>query len=85
MNTFGGGGFLGYDGTLSHETVNQHHLIKLFREHAARFAHELDAAMGHHTLYSASEEDRLTVHQTLSAMIGSAAVRYEEWEGVDPQ
>ena len=47
-NTFHNGGFLGYDGTLTHEPVNQHHLIKFFREHAARFAHQLDAAMGHH-------------------------------------
>ena len=79
------GGFLDYDGSLSHEAVNQHYQVKNFRAHAARFAHELDAAMGHHTLASASEDDRLTVHRTLAAMIGSAERRYKEWELVDEQ
>ena len=41
--------------------------------------------MGHHTLQSAEESDRLTVHRTLSAMIGSAARRYDEWDLVDPE
>ena len=42
-----------------------------FSAHAARFAHQLDAAMGHHTLTSADERDSLIVLQTLSDMIGS--------------
>ena len=34
--------------------------------------------MGHHSVYSATRKsDRLTVHRTLSAMIGSAARRYD--------
>ena len=85
ISGFRDGGFFDYDGTLTKNPVNQHYLIKLFREHAARFAHELDAAMGHHTLYSAEESDRLIVHRTLAAMIGNAAVRYEEWEAVNPE
>ena len=60
-------------------------VTELFRAHAARFAHQLDDAMGHHTLQSAEESDRLTVHRTLSAMIGSAARRYDEWDLVDPE
>ena len=78
-------GYLGYDGTRSTDPVNQITYLLPFREHAARFAHQLDAAMGHHTLYSAEENDRLTTLQTLSAMIGSAWRRYDEWALVDPE
>ena len=53
-------------------------------EHAGRFAHQLDAAMGHHTLSSASEADRITVFRTLSVLIGAAMKRYAEWASVDP-
>ena len=56
-----------------------------YREHAARFAHQLDAALGHHTLASADEIDRLTVWNTLRAMIGVAARKYSEWEKIDPE
>ena len=82
-----GRGFLNYDGTLSYldNPPNQHYQIQLFREHAARAAHQLNAAMGFDVLTSASEEDRLTVKQVLSAMIGVAARRYATWEKVDPQ
>ena len=65
--------------------VNQFYDLNPYKAHAARFAHELDAVMGHHTLASAEEADRLTVHQTLSAIIGSAARRYAEWEAIDPE
>ena len=41
--------------------------------------------MGHHSLLGATEEDRLTVFQTIRDMIGSAWRRYEEWRLVDPQ
>ena len=58
---------------------------ELFRAHAGRFAHQLDAAMGHHTMQAATENDRLTVHRTLAAMIGVAARRYAEWELIDPE
>ena len=50
------GGFLTYDGGMTFDPVNQYFLLNPFREHAARFAHQLDAAMGHHSLSSASEE-----------------------------
>ena len=82
-----GDGFLHYDGTVSylHSPPNQHYQLSLFRAHAARFAHQLDAAMGHHSLQRAEESDRLTVHRTLSAMIGSAARRYDQWELEDPE
>ena len=49
-------GFLNYDGTMSPLYVdppNQHYQLQLFRAHAARFAHQLDAAMGHHSLQAA--------------------------------
>ena len=62
-----------YDGSLTHdEPVNQVPLLLDFRSHAATFAHQLDDAMGHHSLTSSSEEDRLTTFQVLSAMLGSA-------------
>ena len=41
--------------------------------------------MGHHTLASADERDRLAVWNTMTAMIGSAARRYAEWNEIDPQ
>ena len=77
--------FLGYDGTLGLEAVNQFYLLNQYRAHAARYAHQLDAALGHHSLQGASEEDRLVVFQSLSAMIGVAAMKYEEWSEVDPE
>ena len=78
------GWFLNYDGTLSETPVNQTPYLDEFQGHAATFAHQLDAAMGHHSLQSAEEEDRLTTLQTLSAMIGSAWIRYRTWEAIDP-
>ena len=78
-------GFLAYDGvhvirgpqTSISQVIN-------FRAHAARFAHQLQASMGHHDLASLSEEARLTIHQTLSRMIGAAARRYQKWYEVSP-
>ena len=81
LHTFGKG-FLAYDGTYSFDPVNHFYTVP-FRAHAARFAHELDAAMGHHKLKSADERDSLITHQTISAMIGSAARRYQEWDAID--
>ena len=78
-------GFLAYDGALTFDPVNQFFHLNAFREHAARFAHQLDAAMGHHTLASADERDRLAVWNTMTAMIGSAARRYAEWNEIDPE
>ena len=69
---------------MSTDPVNQFFYSYAFKQHAARFAHELDAAMGHHTLASADERDRLAVWNTMTAMIGSAARRYAEWEAIDP-
>ena len=78
-------GFLGYDGVLSFEAVNQWFLLNQFREHASRFAHQLDDALGHHSLASSSEEDRMVTFQTLSSMIGSGWMRYKIWAGTDPE
>ena len=64
------------------EPVNQWPQVWGFRAHAARFAHQLQVSMGHHTLSSMSEEDRLTIHQTLSRMIGAASRRYQQWADV---
>ena len=77
-------GFLHYDGTVSNDPANQYFDLLNFRGHAARFAHQLDDAMGHHSLTSMSEEDRLVILQTLSAMLGSAERRYRIWDAVDP-
>ena len=60
-------------------------MLEQFYGHAARFAHQLDSALGHHSLQSATEEDRMTVLHTLSAMIGSATRRYKVWEATDPE
>ena len=78
-------GFLAYDGSLTFDPVNQFFHLNAFSEHAARFAHQLDAAMGHHTLASADERDRLAVWNTMTAMIGSAARRYAVWNEIDPE
>ena len=78
-------GFLAYDGSLSLEPVNQLTYLNPYKSHAARAAHQLNIAMGSHTFLSADERDRLIVHQTLSAFIGSAARRYLEWGAIDPE
>ena len=77
--------FLGYDGSLTIEPVNQYFALNQYRAHAARFAHQLDDAMGHHSLQSATEEDRLAVYHALVFMIGVAAQKYLVWDAVDPE
>ena len=66
------------------DPVNQIPDLAEWRGHAATAAHQLDAAMGHHSLRSATEENRLTVFNTFSYMLGSAERRYKEWEAIDP-
>ena len=66
------------------DPVNPVPYLLPYRSHAARFAHQLDDAMGHHTLQSATEEDRLTVYHALVFMIGVAARKYQEWGGRRP-
>ena len=78
-------GFLGYDGVLSFDPVTQYFELNAFREHAARFAHQLDASMGHHTLASADERDRLATYNTLADLIGNAWRKFQEWDDLDPQ
>ena len=80
------GGYLGYDGSLTHdEPVNQVPLLFDFRSHAATFAHQLDDAMGHHSLTSSSEEDRLTTFQSVIRHAGQClARRYKVWAAIDP-
>ena len=77
--------YLYYDGSLKTEPVNQMTYIAPYRAHAARFAHELDAALGHATMQDAEEVDRRIVRQTISAMIGSAERKYAAWEDIDPE
>ena len=77
--------FLAYDGTLTTEAVNQFYLLNQYRAHAARYAHQLDVTMGYNSLKSADEWKRLTVYQTISAMIGVAESKYKIWEAVDPE
>ena len=77
-------GFLAYDGTISLEPVNQYFELNPFRAHAARFAHQLDASMGHHTLASADERDRLATYNTLADLIGNAWRKFQEWDDIDP-
>ena len=67
------------------EPVNQVPEVASFREHASRFAHQLDDALGHHSLTSASEEDRMVTYQTLSSMLGSGWRRYKIWDATAPQ
>ena len=67
------------------EAVNQVPEVSKFREHAARFAHQLDAAMGHHTLAAAEERDRLATYNTLADLIGNAWRKFQEWYDIDPQ
>ena len=81
----GTNGFLHYDGSLSFDPANQYFDVKNFREHAARFAHQLDASMGHHTLASADERDRLTTYNALADLIGNAWRRFQEWDDIDPE
>ena len=78
-------GFLAYDGSLSFDPVNQYFELNAFREHAARFAHQLDASMGHHTLASADERDRLATYNTLADLIGNAWRKFQEWDDIDSQ
>ena len=41
--------------------------------------------MGHHTLYSAEESDRLIVLNTLADLIGNGWRRFQEWDVIDPE
>ena len=67
------------------EAVNQYFELNAFREHAARFAHQLDSAMGHHTLASADERDRLATYNTLADLIGNAWRKFQEWDDIEPE
>ena len=82
-----GNGFLNYDGTMADldNPPNQHYQLQNYRAHAARFAHQLDAAKGLDSVSSADEWKWETTRNTLSVLIGTAAKRYAEWEAVDPE
>ena len=77
--------YLDYDGSLTTEPVNQIPYLQDFRGHAARFMHQLDATIGHHSLQAAEENDRETIRQTIRDMIGAAWLKYNVWEVVDPE
>ena len=77
--------FLNYDGLFSSEPVNQIFYTNTFRAHAARYAQHLNATLNFDVLKSADEWKRLTVKQTLSAMLGIAAKRYDKWDEDDPE
>ena len=84
--TLSRGRYLGYDGVGQYASpVNQLPYLDEYQGHASRFAHQLDAALGHHSLYAAEEADRMVTLQTLSSMIGSAWIRYGIWEAIDPE
>ena len=78
-------GYMDYDGSTGPEPVNQIPYLQAFRTHAARFAHQLDAGMGVHTLLSAEERDRLIILNANTDLIGNAWHRYEAWKAVDPE
>ena len=78
-------GFLAYDGSLTYDAVTQHFKLLRYREHASRFAHQLDASHGFESTQSAAEEDRLITHQVLSDMLGVGWKRYKEWGVVDSE
>ena len=77
--------YLDYDGSVGPEPVNQIPYLQDFRGHAARFMHQLDATIGHHSLQAAEENDRETIRQTIRDMIGAAWLKYNVWEVVDPE
>ena len=80
-----GKGYMDYDGSMSFDPVNPKGYLVDFQAHAATFSHQLDASMGHHSLQSAEESDRLTIFNALRYMLGSAWRRYGEWLLVDPE
>ena len=78
-------GFLNYDGTPSHEPVNQFYYTHNYRAHAARYAQHLNAGLNFDALASADEWKKLVVKQTFSSMLGSANIRYTKWDEDDPE
>ena len=80
-----GDAFLAYDGSLTFDPVNHLTYLNPFKAHAARYAQQLNATLNFDVLASADAADRLIVKQTLSAMLGSAARRYAQWEAIDPE
>ena len=77
--------YLDYDGSLSLLPVNQIPWLRLFKGHAARLMHQLDATIGHHSLQAAEEVDRETIRQTIRDMIGAAWIKYQVWAVIDPE
>ena len=77
-------GFLGYDGSMSLEPVNQMYDIVRYREHAARYAQQLNVSLSTELFTDALPADKLIVKQVMQALIGSSARRYAVWETVDP-
>ena len=77
--------YLDYDGSLTTEPVNQIPYLQEFQSHAARFAHQLDAAMGLHSIQSMEKEDRDALFELFHDGIASGTRRYAEWETIDPE
>ena len=67
------------------DPVNQVPYLQLFKGHAARFMHQLDATIGHHSLQAAEEDDRDAIRQTIRDMIGAAWIKYQMWAVIDPE
>ena len=66
-------------------STKSHALPRLFKAHAARLMHQLDATIGHHSLQAAEEVDRETIRQTIRDMIGAAWIKYQVWAVIDPE
>ena len=76
--------YLDYDGSLTINPVNQIPYTNHFFERISTFAHDLDDAMGHWTLQSATEEDRMAAYNTIRDMIAFAADKFDEFAAIDP-
>ena len=76
--------YLDYDGSISATPVNQVPYTNHFFERISTFAHDLDDAMGHWTLQSATEEDRMAAYNTIRDMIAFAADKFDVFAAIDP-
>ena len=67
------------------EPVNQWPDVWTFKAHAATSMNQLEAGMSYHSMGAASEADRLTTFQTLSALLSFGWSKYNEYAAIDSQ
>ena len=79
------GWYFDYNGDVVQDPVNQVPYLQKYREHASRFAHELNFGMGFKTSQDASARDRETTWDLFTASIGHVWHKYEDWESLDPE